>query len=186
MSMSMLRHSMDVYVMPSATQGSLLTKKQQGTKDSDRRAGVAKLCPGDKVLVKLDAYWGAHQKLVNRWSSILHTVVRCVADDVPAYVIENTKGDRKVIHQARLLLWLSCDEDLEGLQMTVDQLTIFVSLSALEPLDSVWTWPYLNRCWRFQSWRWGPRPQRHAWTCRRRKELANGGSLGGNQVYGRW
>ena len=61
-------------------------------------------------------------------------MVRCVADDIPTYVIENTKGDRKVIHWAQLLLWSSCDEDQEGLQMTVDQLTIFVSLSALEPL----------------------------------------------------
>ena len=100
----------------------------------DRRARVAELCPGDKVLVKLDGYRGAHQKLVNRCSSTLHTVVGCVADDIPAYVIENAKGDRKVLHWARLLLWSSCDEDQEGLQMTVDQLTIFVSLSALEPL----------------------------------------------------
>ena len=55
-------------------------------------------------------------------------------DDVPVYVIENAKGDRKVFYWAWLLLWSSCDEDQEGLQMTVDQLTIFVSLSALEPL----------------------------------------------------
>ena len=55
-------------------------------------------------------------------------------DDVPAYVIENAKGDHKVVHWVRLLLWLSCDKDQEGLQMTVDHLTIFVSLSALEPL----------------------------------------------------
>ena len=52
------------------------------------------------MLVKLDTYQGAHQKLVNRWSSTLHTVVRHVVDDVPAYVIENAKGDRKVIHRA--------------------------------------------------------------------------------------
>ena len=58
-------------------------------------------------------------------------MVRHVADDVPAYVIENAQGDRKVLHRAWLLLWSSCDEDQEGLQMTVDQLTIFVSLSAL-------------------------------------------------------
>ena len=31
----------------------------------NRRAGVAELCPGDRVLVKLDAYRGARQKLVN-------------------------------------------------------------------------------------------------------------------------
>ena len=55
-------------------------------------------------------------------------------NDVPAYVIENAKGDHKVLHQVWLLLWSSCDVDQEGLQMTVDQLTIFVSLSALEPL----------------------------------------------------
>ena len=66
----------------------------------DRRAGVAELHTGEKVLVKLDAYRGACWKLVNRWSSTLHTMVRHVVDDVPAYVIENAKGDRKVIHQA--------------------------------------------------------------------------------------
>ena len=100
----------------------------------DRRAGVAELHPGDKVLVKLDTYRGAHQKLVNWWSSTLHTVVRHVVDDIPLYVIENAKGNRKALHWVPLLLWLSCDEDQEGLQMTVNQLTIFVSLSALEPL----------------------------------------------------
>ena len=65
----------------------------------DRRARVAELCPGDKVLVKLDAYQGAHWKLVNRRSCTLHTVVRCVMDDIPVYVIENAKGDHKVIHR---------------------------------------------------------------------------------------
>ena len=55
-------------------------------------------------------------------------------DDVPMYVIENAKGDPKVLHRVQLLLWSSCDEDQKGLQMTVNQLTIFVSLSALEPL----------------------------------------------------
>ena len=54
----------------------------------DRRARVAELRPGDKVLVKLDMYRGARQKLVNWWSSTLHTVVRHVVDDIPAYVIE--------------------------------------------------------------------------------------------------
>ena len=86
------------------------------------------------MLVKLDTYQGARWKLVSQWSSTLHTVVRHVANNIPAYVIENAKGDRKVLHRARLLLWSSCDKDQEGLQMTVNQLTIFVSLSALEPL----------------------------------------------------
>ena len=73
------------------------------------------------------------RKLKNRWGSILHTVVRRIADDVPAYVIENKKGKRKVLHQAWLLLWSSAEEE-EGLQMTAAQLAIQVSMSVLEPL----------------------------------------------------
>ena len=99
----------------------------------DCRAGVAELRLGDKVLVQLDTYRGAHWKLKNRWGSILHMVVRRIADDVPAYVIENEKGKRKVLHRARLLLWSSAEEE-EGLQMTAAQLAIQVSMSVLEPL----------------------------------------------------
>ena len=43
----------------------------------DRRARVAELRPGDKVLVKLDTYQGAHRKLVNQWSSTLQTGEAC-------------------------------------------------------------------------------------------------------------
>ena len=99
----------------------------------NRRAGVAELRCGDKVLVQLDAYQGACQKLKNRWGSILHMVVRWIVDDVPAYVIENEKGKRKVLHRVQLLLWSSAEEE-EGLQMTATQLTIQVSMSVLEPL----------------------------------------------------
>ena len=66
----------------------------------DRRAGVVELRPGDKVLVRLDSYKGANRKLINRWSSTLHTVVGRIADDVPAYVIENDKGKQQVLHRA--------------------------------------------------------------------------------------
>ena len=99
----------------------------------DRRAGAVELRPGDKVLVRLDGYRGASRKLKNRWGSHLHTVVRRIAEDVPAYVISNDNGVEKVIHRVRLLLWSSAGEE-EGLQMTVAELTIFVSLSGLEPL----------------------------------------------------
>ena len=60
-------------------------------------------------------------------------MVRRIADDVPAYVIENEKGKRKVLHWARLLLWSSAEEE-EGLQMTAAQLAIQVSMLVLEPL----------------------------------------------------
>ena len=56
-----------------------------------------------------------------------------IADDVPAYVIENEKGKRKVPNQVWLLLWSSAEEE-EGLQMTAAQLAIQVSMSVLEPL----------------------------------------------------
>ena len=83
--------------------------------------------------MRLDAYRGACQKLKNRWGSILHTVVRRIADDIPTYVIENEKGKRKVLHRVRLLLWSSAEEE-EGLQMTAAPLAIQVSMSVLEPL----------------------------------------------------
>ena len=60
-------------------------------------------------------------------------MVGWIADDVPAYVIENEKGKRKVLHRAQLLLWSSAEEE-EGLQMTTTQLAIQVSMSVLEPL----------------------------------------------------
>ena len=96
----------------------------------NHRGGAAELRRGDKVLVHLDAYRGVHRKLKNRWGSILHTVVGRIADDVPAYVIENEKGKRKVLHRVRLLLWSSAGEK-EGLQMTAAQLATQVSMSVL-------------------------------------------------------
>ena len=62
-------------------------------------------------------------------------MVRWIADDVPAYVIENEKGKRKVLQRAWLLLWSSAEEE-EGLQMTAAQLAIQVSMLVLEPLPN--------------------------------------------------
>ena len=85
------------------------------------------------MLVQLDAYQGARRKLKNRWGSMLHTVVRQIADDIPTYVIENEKGKQKVLHRVWLLLWSSAEEE-EGLQMTATQLAFQVSMLVLEPL----------------------------------------------------
>ena len=74
----------------------------------DRKAGAVELHPGDKVLVKLDAFRGQRQKLKNRWEDALYTVVKCMADGIPAYEVENdVNKKRQVLHQARLLLWLA-------------------------------------------------------------------------------
>ena len=60
-------------------------------------------------------------------------VVGQIADDVPAYVIENKKRKLKVLHWAQLLLWSSAEEE-EGLQMTTTKLAFQVSMLVLEPL----------------------------------------------------
>ena len=78
----------------------------------DRKAGAVELHPGDKVLVKLDAFRGQQRKLKNRWGDALYTVVKCVADGIPAYEVENdVNKKRQVLHLAQLLLWLTEPED---------------------------------------------------------------------------
>ena len=67
----------------------------------DRRAGAAELHPGDKVLVKLDAFRGQRRKLKNQWGDALYMVVKCVADGIPAYEVENDANKkRQVLHRA--------------------------------------------------------------------------------------
>ena len=67
----------------------------------DRKAGAVELQPGDKVLVKLDAFRSQRRKLKNRWSGNLHMVVKRVADSIPTYVVKNDKtGKKQVLHHA--------------------------------------------------------------------------------------
>ena len=67
----------------------------------DRKAGVVELHPGDKVLVKLDAFRGQWQKLENRWGDTLHMVVKRMVDRIPAYEVENDANKkRQVLHRA--------------------------------------------------------------------------------------
>ena len=74
----------------------------------DRKVGAVELRPGDNVLVRLDAFRGQRRKLKNRWGSDLHMVVTRMADGIPAYVVKNNHtGKKKVVHRARLLLWLT-------------------------------------------------------------------------------
>ena len=67
----------------------------------DRRAGAVELYLGDKVLVKLDAFRGQWRKLKNWWGDALYTVVKCMADGIPAYEVENyVNKKRQVLHRA--------------------------------------------------------------------------------------
>ena len=85
-----------------------ILEAQRQKRHYDRKAGVVELHKGDKVLVKLDAFGGQRRKLKNQWGDALHTVVKHVADRIPAYEVENdTNKKRQVLHWSRLLLWLA-------------------------------------------------------------------------------
>ena len=74
----------------------------------DRKVGAVELRPGDRVLVYLDAFRGQCRKLKNRWGDDIHTVIERKADGIPVYEVKNEHtGKRKVLHRARLLLWLA-------------------------------------------------------------------------------
>ena len=74
----------------------------------DRRVGAVELHPGDCVLVHLDAFRGQCKKLKNQWGDDIHTVIDRKADGIHVYEVKNEcTGKKKVLHQARLLLWLA-------------------------------------------------------------------------------
>ena len=74
----------------------------------DRRVRAVELCPGDCVLVRLDAFRGQCRKLKNRWGDDIHTVIDLKVDGIPVYEVKNEcTGKKKVLHWARLLLWLA-------------------------------------------------------------------------------
>ena len=83
----------------------LEAQRQKG--HCNHKAGEVELHPGDKVLVKLDAFRGQWQKLKNRWGDTLYTVVKHMVDRIPAYEVENDMNKkRQVLHWARLLFGL--------------------------------------------------------------------------------
>ena len=113
----MLTHTIDEYVasLYDCLQESLAIAQDCAAKEAqrqkrlyDHKVGAVELRPGDHVLVRLDAFRGQRRKLKNRWGDDLHMVVTCVADGIPAYIVKNIRtGKKKVVHRARLLLWLT-------------------------------------------------------------------------------
>ena len=113
----MLTHTIDEYVasLYNRLRESLAIAQDCAVKEAVRqkrlynhKVGAVELRPGDHILVRLDAFRGQRRKLKNRWGDDLHMVVTCVADGIPAYVVKNNcTGKKKVVHRARLLLWLA-------------------------------------------------------------------------------
>ena len=78
-----------------------ILEAQRQKRHYNRKARAVELHPGDKVLVKLDAFRGQWQKLKNRWGDALYMVVKCVADGIPAYEVQNDMNKkRQVLHRA--------------------------------------------------------------------------------------
>ena len=112
-----LTHTIDEYVETlyqhlrksvKIAQGSTLKEALWQKRLYDHNVGAVELRSGDHVLVKLDTFRGQQWKLKNRWGSDLHSVVTCVADGVPTYVVKNKRTrKKKVLHHSRLLLWLA-------------------------------------------------------------------------------
>ena len=107
-----------------------ILEAQRQKRHYDHKAGAVELHLGDKVLVKLDAFRGQRQKLKNRWGDALYTVVKCVADGIPAYEVENDANKkRQVLHWARLLLWLA---EPEGEPLRINHISIESGLTRAE------------------------------------------------------
>ena len=88
-----------------------ILEAQRQKRHYDCKAGVVELHPGDKVLVKLDAFRGQWQKLKNRWGDALYMVVKRVVDGILAYEVDNDmKKKTLVLHWTQLLLWLAKPE----------------------------------------------------------------------------
>ena len=78
-----------------------LLEEQRQKRLYNCRARAVELHPGDKVLVKLDTFRGQWRKLKSRWGDALYTVVKRVADGIPAYEVENDANKkRQVLHRA--------------------------------------------------------------------------------------
>ena len=99
-----------------------LLEAQRQKRLYDHRAGAVELHPGDKVLVKLDAFSSQQRKLKNRWGDALYTVVKHMADGIPVYEVENDANKkRQVLHRAQLLLWLA---EPEGEPLRMNRISI--------------------------------------------------------------
>ena len=115
--------------LASARDATLLEAKRQ-KRLYDCRAGAVELHMGDKVLVKLDAFRGKRRKLKKRWGDALYTVVKCMADRIPAYEVENDANKkRQVLHRAGLLLWLT---EPEGEPLRINCISIECGLTRAE------------------------------------------------------
>ena len=96
----------------------------------DRKAGAVELHPGDKVLVKLDAFRGQRRKLKNRWGDALYTVVKRMADRIPAYEVQNEQDYEDTSDPlSSTAFWLT---EPEGEPLRINHISIEPGLAGAE------------------------------------------------------
>jgi hypothetical protein len=70
----------------------------------DRKCRAAVLEEGDLVITRKDHREG-RKKLVDRWSSKIHRVIRRMGEDSPVYEVEDTETNRtRLLHRNKLLI----------------------------------------------------------------------------------
>ena len=83
-----------------STRDTAILEAQRHKQHYDHKAGAVELHPGDEVLVTLEAFRDQWQKLKKRWGDALYMVVKCMADRILAYDVDNdTNKKRQVLHQ---------------------------------------------------------------------------------------
>ena len=85
-----------------------ILEAQRQKRHCNHKARAVELHPGDKVLVKLDAFRGQQRKLKNQWGDALYMVVKCVADGIPAYEVENDANKKRVSTPPGMTASLAC------------------------------------------------------------------------------
>ena len=84
----------------------------------------------DKLKSALPSARDAALLEAHRWRDALYTVVKRVADGIPAYEVENDMNKkRQVLHRARLLLWLAKPE---GEPLRINRISIESGLTRAE------------------------------------------------------
>ena len=79
-------------------------ESQRQTRFYNRRFNASNLRPGDKVLLRTDAFKGK-RKLKDNWSDEVFTIVRQLHPRVPTFEIRSEGGNLKTAHRNRLLLY---------------------------------------------------------------------------------
>lgn len=76
----------------------------------DRKAKAAKICVGDKVLVKIFRFEGKH-KIEDKYEDTIYTVIGQPNENIPVYDVKSENGIEKRLHRNHLFLLSFMDHE---------------------------------------------------------------------------